>query len=420
MLKRKIGIGCGLFALMYTTQMATGLNLNESKLQIVRAEETCSSIEECNEQINATEDRILAARAEEEAARGLFITVDNDLTSIVESIDEIEAGIDALKDEITEIENLIAEHEVELAKIDVEIENLQDIIAHRMRFSQRMNNSNELLGFLSESESLIMFIRRVRTINLLTATDAELMEELNELVARQQSILESLQEEKNTLAAKRSELEAEMNVLEDYKADLEAEKERLAQDIERYENIALSEEEALKIAEAQKEILNQTVIPEVQVSENSNNTSNISNGISTSNGMFIFPMASGTVTCEWECYAGHRGIDLSHSNRNNPIIAAATGVVLTAAWHNSYGYYVIINHNINGQTYGTLYAHLAQQPSVSPGQTVTQGQQIGIMGNTGNSTGPHLHFEVHPGGWRWGGSVNPRQYFNFPQQGRWW
>jgi len=110
----------------------------------------------------------------------------------------------------------------------------------------------------------------------------------------------------------------------------------------------------------------------------------------------------------------HAGIDLVVSgNPSAPVLAAATGTVTINQWHNSLGWYVVISHNINGQRVDTLYAHLRYQPSVGVGTVVSQGQRVGTKGNTGQSFGAHLHFEVHPGGWAWGNSVNPRLWINF-------
>jgi murein DD-endopeptidase MepM/ murein hydrolase activator NlpD len=86
----------------------------------------------------------------------------------------------------------------------------------------------------------------------------------------------------------------------------------------------------------------------------------------------------------------HLGLDIM-ADRNTPVLAARTGVVLHAGWDRSgYGRMVWIDH---GDGLRTLYAHL-NQLLVKEGQTVTQGQLIALSGNTGNSTGPHLHFEV--------------------------
>ena len=101
----------------------------------------------------------------------------------------------------------------------------------------------------------------------------------------------------------------------------------------------------------------------------------------------------------------HGGIDLSVGRAGSTIVAAASGTVTVASNGNAgYGTYVMINHN-NGME--TLYAHMIYGSiCVSTGQYVSAGQPIGIMGSTGNSTGPHLHFEVRING----SKVNPAPY----------
>lgn len=91
----------------------------------------------------------------------------------------------------------------------------------------------------------------------------------------------------------------------------------------------------------------------------------------------------------------HGGTDIA-APLGTPILATADGVVVTATWHNSYGYYVKIKHD---DTYSTLYAHCSAL-HVSAGQTVKQGQVIADCGSTGYSTGPHCHFEVIQNGVR--------------------
>ncbi len=73
----------------------------------------------------------------------------------------------------------------------------------------------------------------------------------------------------------------------------------------------------------------------------------------------------------------------------------------------------MVTHSIDGQTITSLYAHLSRI-SVSVGQSVSKGQQIGAIGTTGNSTGPHLHFEIHIGNWEGmdKNSVNPLRYIS--------
>ena len=94
---------------------------------------------------------------------------------------------------------------------------------------------------------------------------------------------------------------------------------------------------------------------------------------------------------------GHGAVDINPTqNGGTPVYASADGTVTTATYHSSYGNYVVIDH---GSGVSTLYAH-AQSLAVSAGQTVTKGQLIMYEGSTGNSTGPHVHFEIRINGTR--------------------
>jgi murein DD-endopeptidase MepM/ murein hydrolase activator NlpD len=92
----------------------------------------------------------------------------------------------------------------------------------------------------------------------------------------------------------------------------------------------------------------------------------------------------------WFC---HNGWDIADSE-GTPVHAVGGGVVRFAGWNDQgYGHMVVIDHG----SYQTLYAHLTSEPLVSTNDTVTSGTLIGHMGNTGFSTGPHLHFEIRHG-----------------------
>jgi murein DD-endopeptidase MepM/ murein hydrolase activator NlpD len=116
---------------------------------------------------------------------------------------------------------------------------------------------------------------------------------------------------------------------------------------------------------------------------------------------YIWP-ARGTVTSGygWRWGRMHRGVDVA-GPVGTPVVAAASGVVEQAGWNSGgFGNLVEIRHPDGSMT---RYAH-NNRLDVSAGQTVAQGQQIGQMGSTGYSTGPHLHFELHPKG---EGAANP-------------
>jgi murein DD-endopeptidase MepM/ murein hydrolase activator NlpD len=99
----------------------------------------------------------------------------------------------------------------------------------------------------------------------------------------------------------------------------------------------------------------------------------------------------------------HRGIDIANST-GTPVLATASGRVVEASYRSGWGRLIIVDHGYGFRTY---YAHL-RAFAVSVGDTVSKGQRIGSMGNSGSSTGTHLHYEVHVRG----EPVNPREYMN--------
>lgn len=110
-------------------------------------------------------------------------------------------------------------------------------------------------------------------------------------------------------------------------------------------------------------------------------------------GHFAWPVY-GWITQSYR--TGHSGLDIG-AWAGTPVTAADRGVVIRAGWSNAgYGNFVVIDHKID---YLTLYAHLSEI-FVVEGQVVAQGQLIGAVGSTGNSTGPHLHFEIRDFGQR--------------------
>ncbi|GKU81150.1 peptidoglycan DD-metalloendopeptidase family protein [Niallia sp. NCCP-28] len=136
--------------------------------------------------------------------------------------------------------------------------------------------------------------------------------------------------------------------------------------------------------------------------------------------MFIFPTSVTTISNAFQKSGPnkHFGTDFA-AKGNHKIIASASGTVSKSYYSNSYGECIMILHTINGITYETVYAHLQKgSRKVLAGQKVQQGQLIGIMGNTGNSTGQHLHYELHLGRWNntKSNAVDPMNYLNAASQ----
>ncbi len=128
---------------------------------------------------------------------------------------------------------------------------------------------------------------------------------------------------------------------------------------------------------------------------------------------FIYPTDTTRVTSGFRGdRPDHHGIDLAQSGYH-PIYAAAGGQVSRSYFSTSYGECIMIVHNINGVTWETVYAHMRSgSRTVKQGDYVTQGQTIGVMGETGEAYGQHLHFEMHKGSWNMNKSnaVNPLDY----------
>lgn len=133
------------------------------------------------------------------------------------------------------------------------------------------------------------------------------------------------------------------------------------------------------------------IIPDGVVSQTQSSLARVAGSINypTYAGYYMRPIVGGRKT---QGIHGNNGVDLAVS-KGTPILASADGNVIVSrisGYNGGYGIYVVISHPNGTQT---LYAHMSVN-NVSSGQSVTQGQVIGAVGNTGKSTGPHLHFEV--------------------------
>ncbi|MHB0874493.1 MAG: peptidoglycan DD-metalloendopeptidase family protein [Anaerolineae bacterium] len=140
-----------------------------------------------------------------------------------------------------------------------------------------------------------------------------------------------------------------------------------------------------------------TPVPKVASSSASSNPNDgqtltaSADGSQAGSGTLVWPL-SGMITQNYGGY--HEGIDI-HTPAGRPVVAADDGTVVLVSWLTySYGYHIIIDH---GDGIETLYAHLSEI-EVEVGQAVAKGEEVGKVGSTGRSTGPHLHFEVRENG----------------------
>ncbi len=186
--------------------------------------------------------------------------------------------------------------------------------------------------------------------------------------------------------------------------------------------------------------------PEDDTSSGNGNTSSGNGNTSSGNGntssgggaetasAFARPLSHGVITTEFGGYDGHTGTDMDYADYT-PILATAPGTVIStntscapfADGRNTcgggYGNYVMLMHDTANGVVFSLYGHMSSV-SVSPGQTVSQGQQVGLLGDSGNSDGSHLHFEVwadaNGNGLPDDAKTDARYYVSFPAYGVWW
>ena len=242
---------------------------------------------------------------------------------------------------------------------------------------------------------------------------AALVKKLKKQTKKEEKHKMGLEEEKANLAAQETAIKSAINLEKNRLAELEAARKKAAAEAKKR-----AEQEAAAQAAQAAQAKKQSSSNSNSSSSNSSSTpspskapASVSSAPAVSSGTFTRPSAgyvSSTMGERWN--KQHAGIDIAASG-TVPVVAAADGVVSRSYFSSSYGNVVFVTHNISGQTWTTVYAHLSSRQA-SNGAVVAKGQQIGIMGNTGHSYGQHLHFELHKGTWNYSKSnaVNPLSY----------
>lgn len=337
----------------------------------------------------------------------------NDLSG---QINSYESQISSLEGEIASKTKEANEMQKKLDELEIEREKNQNLLDERLITLYEAGEVSYLDMLLSSSD-LTEFISSYYMIETLTAADKELIQKLEndkkQIAEMQEKINASLNEietNKTKLESVKKELNKAKNKEETKVEELTEQSHDLESDVKAYEKKMKEldakekeQERALqkKYEEAKKKA------EEQNNSAGSNSGSNSGGGVSSKG--FIRPVKSGKITAKMYYSSGkyHGAVDFGVSV-GTPVYAAADGIVVTSTWggSDSYGYYVKIKH-YNG--YYTLYAH-ASSLVAKVGQEVKQGDLIMYSGNTGNSTGPHLHYEVRksPGGYN--DRVNPMNF----------
>lgn len=358
---------------------------------------------ELNQKIQETKDNLNEVNSQKEESQ-------NKVNNLSSQIDSYESQINSLKNEIETKTNEVNELQKKLDELEAEREKNQSLLDERL---VTLYESGEVsyLDMLLSSTDLTEFISSYYMIETLTAADKELIQNLEndkkEIADTQEKVNSSL----NEIETKKSELETVQQQLSDAKDEEQTKVDKLTEqshdlesDVEEYEKKMKELDAKEKAQEAALQKKYEEAKKKAEQGNSSGSSSNSggssSSGSAVSSKGFIRPVKTGSITATMYYSRGkyHGAVDFGVSV-GTPVYAAADGIVVTSTWggSDSYGYYIKIKH-YNGLY--TLYAH-GSSLVVSVGQEVKQGQLIMYSGNTGNSTGPHLHFEVRvsPGGY---------------------
>lgn len=312
--------------------------------------------------------------------------------------------MDQIKTEIGETEDAITAKQEEVDQKQAEFDARWDGFKERMSSMQMLHYSGGI-DILSNATNLFQLLNFTQALADISEKDEEVCQELDNEKAE-------LNQQKQELEDQKAQLEAQEATLADNQNQLNNTIDKLVANIQQ-QDATISEAEAraqaLSAAESDKQAEFNKAADELDSYLRSliQNSSGGTNATLSCSLNFICPLGSYKyISCEYGS-GGHKGRDYAAPG-GTPIRAVASGQVITVDSHYSYGYYVMIYHGTadDGNNYTTLYAHMQSWPSVSVGQSVSQGDIIGYVGSTGNSTGNHLHIELRQNGAR----INPALY----------
>lgn len=331
-------------------------------------------------------------------------------------ISDYEGQIETLDEQIVSTNKKIEDAQTKLQKAQKDYENQEKLLKERLVASYEAGETS-YLDFLLSSESLTDLISNYYLVEEIASYDAELLDKIEKEKKEIEQAKQTLENSKKELATQKAskqsvslQLKTSKSEKDKYVSQLSEEEKQLQSRIDQLKKDNQSIDAKIKAKQA--EIKAALKRQQEQNRNNSNSGSNNSSSNSgTSSSGFIKPVNSYVTTgMYYSSGAYHGAVDFGAAGVNGmPVYAAADGIVhTTAALTTSYGNYVIIAH-YNGLY--TLYAHgQAGSICVSEEQAVKQGQQIMRVGSTGNSTGPHLHFEVRRSPGTYSCRVNPLTY----------
>ena len=372
-----------------------------------------STINDLNNEKEQNQDKIDEAKEKKDEITEQKNKTVAEVEKLNTQISDYESQIEELNSKIENLNSQIKEAEKKLNQAQEDYTKQEELLEARLVAIQESGDIS-YLDFILSSKSLAELISNYYLVTELTTNDTELLEKIQkqkEDIEKAKTELENNKKELDTSKASKQSVSTQLKTAKAEKnkqvAQLSEDEKKLQQQIDELNQANKSIDSKIKAA--------QEAIRKAQeeANKNSSNGGNTSAGTPSSSG-FIYPVPSSYAKITTGLYYSsgqyHGAVDFGSRGINGqPIYAVADGYVVTSERLNgSYGNYIIIAH-YNGLY--TLYAH-GQDGSrtVSAGQTVKQGQQIMKVGSTGNSTGPHLHFEVRTSPGTYANRKNPMNY----------
>jgi murein DD-endopeptidase MepM/ murein hydrolase activator NlpD len=353
--------------------------------------------------------RIAELRAQVEAAREREGVLTTQLSAIADELEQAQAAVeeaqgrlDAVEAELArerqrldELTRLLDEQTRRLVRLQREYRKAVGVLEARLRVIY-MEEPPDVLSFLVSASSFDEIIDSVEFLNRIGRQDKRIAEQVR--AARQKAAAERAATQRtrrlqiatvSVIAAKAAEARTVRDGLAASRDTLSSAKSLKASALAESRHSReeyLHEVDALAAESA-------ALAAAIQEAQAQNAASSAGNGAVSAAG-FIWPV-NGVVVSGFGMRWGrmHEGIDITAST-GTPIWAAAAGTVIWSGWRGGYGNCVVVDH---GNGLATLYAH-ASALVVGVGQRVSQGQTVALVGSTGNSSGPHLHFEVRVNG----------------------
>ena len=367
---------------VYPASAATSMSSLQNKLDKISA-----SIKQHKTELNDAKKKEAAAKALESELKEKVSVLQSQISVLKSQISEVQNNIGVKEQEITAKQNEIARKEQEIA------DQWDDFKSHMAAMQElRDGGSVAMLRAVSDLYELLTF--------------NEVMQDIS---VKDTEIMDNMKAAKEALVADRTQLVEERTQLQNKKAELDAQNKQMQSKQNELNNSV--KEARLSAAEAQQAQKNAQAAIESDEMNYEAVKKEIQKLIAAAAASKPQLSFSGFI-CPLKSYTR---ISSEYGWRKNPagtpIYAAASGYVQVAGWSSGgYGNYVIIYHGkmTDGNAYSTLYGHM-RSVATSAGKYVKQGELIGYVGSTGNSTGNHLHLEVWKGGSK-ANAVNPRGY----------